>query len=79
MIDLRVLASSPTERRHEDLRVAMTWLTDGTGASLEDLAVNNVQPIADVAGAIIVWLGWTESDGSCQVDPTGILPASRVV
>jgi gluconate kinase len=72
VIDRRLLAD-PTEGRRGDLRVAMTWLTDGTGAGLEDLAVNNEQPIAEVARAIIEWLGWAEP-GLTPADPSPITP-----
>jgi hypothetical protein len=54
----RRLEADPTDGRRDDLRVASTWLADGTGAGLEDLVVSNEQPIASVGSAIIEWLGW---------------------
>jgi gluconate kinase len=57
VIERRLLAD-PTEGRRNDVRVATTWLADGTGAGLEDLTISNEQPIAAVATAIISWLGW---------------------
>ena len=54
----RRLEADPTEGRRDDLRVAATWLSAGTGAGLEDMTIGNDQPIAVVATTIIDWLGW---------------------
>ena len=54
----RRLQADPTDGRRDDLRVATTWLSAGTGAGLEDMTISNEQPIAAVATTIIDWLGW---------------------
>ena len=54
----RRLQADPTDGRRDDLRVASTWLADGTGAGVEDVTISNEQPIATVGTAIIDWLGW---------------------
>ncbi len=54
----RRLASDPTSGRRDDLEHARQQVADDVGAGLEELAVANDRPIADVATEIIAWLGW---------------------
>jgi hypothetical protein len=54
----RRLASSVTAGRQDDLREAATWLAEGRGAGIEDLAMANDRPIREVATDIVAWLGW---------------------
>ena len=54
----RRLASDPTSGRRDDLEHARQQVADEVGAGLEELAVANDRPIADVATEIIAWLGW---------------------
>ena len=53
------LADDPTlERREDDLRVALEWLTEGRGVGLEDLLLPGTLPVRDISEAICSWLGW---------------------
>jgi hypothetical protein len=54
----RRLAADPTSGRRDDLERARQQVADEVGTGLEDLAVANDRPIADVAAEIIAWLGW---------------------
>ena len=55
------LADDPTEeRREDDLRVALEWLTEGRGAGLEDLLLPGTLPVREISEAICSWLGWLD-------------------
>jgi adenylylsulfate kinase-like enzyme len=54
----RRLGSDPTSGRRDDLERARGQEAGDVGAGLEDLAIANDRPIADVAAEIIAWLGW---------------------
>ncbi len=55
----RRLAPDPTSGRSDDLEHARQQVADEIGIGLEDLAVANDRPIAQVAAEIIAWLGWS--------------------
>jgi hypothetical protein len=53
------LADDPTqERREDDLRVALEWLSAGRGVGLEDLSLPGTLPVRQISEAICSWLGW---------------------
>jgi hypothetical protein len=53
------LANDPTqERREDDLRVALDWLTQGRGVGLEDLLLPGTLPVRQISQTICSWLGW---------------------
>jgi hypothetical protein len=55
------LADDPTEeRREDDLRVALEWLTEGRGAGLEDLLLPGTLPVREISRAICSLLGWLD-------------------
>ena len=55
----RRLANDPTEeRREDDLRIALEWLTEGRGVGLEDLLLPGALPVRQISEAICSWLGW---------------------
>ena len=54
----RRIGSDPTTGRRDDLERAREQVADEVGAGLEDLAVANDRPIAEVATEINRWLGW---------------------
>ncbi len=53
------LSSSPTHGRADDLARAREWLAEGTGAGLEDEAIENVGPIRETALRILALAGWS--------------------
>ena len=55
----RRLANDPMEeRREDDLRVALGWLTEGRGVGLEDLLLPGTLPVRQLSRTICSWLGW---------------------
>jgi hypothetical protein len=53
------LANDPTqERREDDLRVALEWLSAGRGVGLEDLLLPGTLPPRQISQTICSWLGW---------------------
>jgi hypothetical protein len=53
------LSSSPTRGRADDLARAREWLAEGTGAGLEDEAIENVGPIRETALRVLELAGWS--------------------
>jgi hypothetical protein len=58
VIDAR-LGNDPTRGRADDLARARLWLAAGTGAGLEDGAIENVGPLADTARRALQIAGWS--------------------
>jgi adenylylsulfate kinase-like enzyme len=54
----RRLSPDPTSGRAGDLEEARRQVATGVGVGLEDIAVANDRPTADVAAEIVTWLGW---------------------
>jgi hypothetical protein len=53
------LGSDPTEeRRVDDLRVGLEWLSRGRGVGLEDLRVSGTEPVREISKQICRHLGW---------------------
>lgn len=53
------LGDDPTqERREDDLRVALDWLSVGRGVGLEGLLLPGTLPVRQISHAICSWLGW---------------------
>jgi len=53
------LGSDPTEeRRVDDLRVALEWLTRRRGVGLEDLQLSGTSPVREISIRICGHLGW---------------------
>jgi hypothetical protein len=53
------LGSDPTqERREDDLRVALEWLSDGHGLGLADFEVSGTSRVREISERILRHLGW---------------------
>ena len=53
------LGSDPTEeRRVDDLRVGLEWLSSNRGAGLEDLGVSGTSPVREISEHICRHVGW---------------------
>jgi hypothetical protein len=53
------LGSDPTEeRRVDDLRVGLEWLSRSRGVGLEDLQVSGTSPVREISNQICKHLGW---------------------
>lgn len=54
----RRLANDVTSGRRDDLRDAAASIAGSEGAGVEDTVIENDRPVADVARAVMSWLGW---------------------
>ncbi len=54
----RRLASDVTSGRRDDLRAAASSIAAAADAGVEDVAISNDRPIADVAHEVLTFLGW---------------------
>jgi hypothetical protein len=54
----RRLASDVTSGRRDDLRDAAESIAASEGVGIEDLAIENDEPVQVIAQAVITWLGW---------------------
>lgn len=62
------LRADPTSGRRDDLATASAWLAAGTGIGVEDIAIDNLGSIDTIAGGIVDWLGWIQSDQTRSAD-----------
>ena len=59
LVEQRLSLDPTEERRYDDLRVALEWLSAGHGVGLEDLLLPGDRPVRQTSEAICTWLGWT--------------------
>jgi len=55
------LGADPTTSRAADLRRAAEQFASSEGEGVEDIAVDNDRPVAEVAAEILDWLGWPDA------------------
>lgn len=48
-----------TTGRADDMAQTATWMADGAGEGLEDLALPNEGPAVEAATTILEWMGWS--------------------